>query len=190
MAKQDLLNKIVSEANEKAASIRADAKSRADALISAAEEESATLSESARKLSASSAPEVLKRRKSMAELEVKKILLESKQALISKSYEEALGRILASPKYSDLLFSMICSVAEEGDVVQFASSDDGKINETKILTAASKKLGFNLTAAKEKGDFRGGIVLLGKRYDKNLTLETELARLRAESGGVEKTLFS
>ena len=189
MAKQDLLDKIVSEANEKAASIRADAKARADALVSAAEEESAALSESARKLATSSAPEILKRRKSMAELEVRKIVLESKQELISKSYEEALARILASPKYPDLLLSMICSAAEEGDVVQFASSDE-KVNESKILAAASKKLGFSLTAAKEKGDFRGGIVLLGKRYDKNLTLETELARLRAQGGGVEKTLFS
>ena len=190
MAKQDLLDKIIAEANEKASSLRAEAKARADALISAAEEESAALSESARKLASSSAPEVLKRRRSMAELEVRKILLEGKQELISKSYQEALDRVVASPKYQDLLLSMICSSAEEGDSVQFALSDEGKINETKILSAASKKLGFALSAAKEKGDFRGGIVLLGKHYDKNLTLESELARLRAEKGGVDKVLFS
>ena len=103
MAKQDLLDKIIAEANEKASSLRAEAKARADALISAAEEESAALSESARKLASSSAPEVLKRRRSMAELEVRKILLEGKQELISKSYQEALDRVVASPKYQDLL---------------------------------------------------------------------------------------
>ena len=182
------MDKIVSEANEKAASIRADAKARADSLILAAEDESAALSESARKLASSSAPEVIKRRKSMAELEVRKILLEAKQSLIAKAYEQAAERVLSSKSYPDLLVSMITSAAEEGDLVMFASSDEGRINESKILSAAKAKLGFPIAASKEKGDFMGGIVLLGKSYDKNLTLETELARLR-ESGGAEKALF-
>ena len=188
MAKQDLLDKIVGEAEEKAASLRADAKRKADEIVASAEEERAALSESARKLASSSAPDVLKRRRSMAELEVRKILLASKQEMIAKAYEEAAVRVLSSESYPALLVSMICSSAEVGDVVQFASSDEGRINESKILAAASKKLGFSIAAAKDKGDFRGGIVLLGKRYDKNLTLESELARLRGQ-GGAEKLLF-
>lgn len=190
MAKQDLLCKIRAEAEEKAATVRAEAKARADELVYAAKEESVALSESARKLASSSSPEVIRRRRSMAELEVRKMILGSKQKIIGEAYEKAIERILSSPAYPELLLAMIVSQAEEGDSILFSEADKKRLDVQKIASQAEKKTGFSLPIAKEKGDFRGGIVLLGKRFDKNLTLETELERIRSEKDSAAETLFS
>lgn len=190
MAKQELLDKIIEDAEERARAILSDAEAKADALTSAAEEERVTLLDSARKMSASAAPETIKRRKAMAELESRKLVLGAKQALIAEAYHRALVSIKESDRYETLLVKMILSVAEDGDGVIFAASDFGRVNREKVVAAASKEGGVKLVLIDEKGDFDGGIVLRGKDCDKNLSLEVELESLRSEEDVCAKVLFS
>ena len=189
MAKQELLNKILGDAEERARVIISEAEAKADQLIAAAEEERATLVDSARKMAASAAPETLKRSRAMAELEGRKLVLGEKQALITEAYREALVAIKKSDKYPSLLVKMILSSAEDGDEVIFAAEDSKRLDPRKIVAEASKQGGIKLVVSKEKGDFDGGIVLRGKDCDKNLSLEVELASLRAEEDLCAKALF-
>jgi len=189
MAKQDLLNKILGDAEARAKEIKSEAEIKADAMRAAAEEERATLIEGVRKLSSATAPDTLKRARSMADLEVKKILLSVKQDVLAKAYEKAADALIKGAQYQALLASMIASAAEKGDVVVFSTSDKGKVNIAKVLRAVKEKTGLDLKAAEEYGAFRGGIVLRGQACDKNLTLEVELEALRSTGKMKYDTLF-
>ena len=190
MAKQELLDKIIGDAEERAREIISEAEAKSAAMIAAAEEERAALLETARKVSSAAAPEVIRRRKAMAELEGRKLVLEEKQKLISDTYRKALLAIKESDRYEALLVGMILSVAEDGDSVVFASSDYDRLDRKKILADAMKKGNIRLTESAEKGDFDGGIVLRGKSCDKNLSLEVELDTIRSEENSTAKQLFS
>ena len=190
MAKQELLDKILSDAEERARTIVAEAEGKAASQVAAAEEERAALLDSARKMASAAAPETIRRRKSMAELEGRKLVLSEKQALIGEAYQKALLAVKASDKYEALLVKMILSVAEDGDSVIFAASDVDKVDRKKILADAMKQAGIRLTEDKEKGSFLGGIVLRGKDCDKNLSLEVEIENLRSEEDTCAKALFS
>ena len=190
MAKQELIDKIVGDAEERAKVILSEAEAKADALLAAAEEERAALKESARKMADAARPETVKRRRSMAELEGRKLVLAEKQALIAESYRKALDVLRKSDRYEALLTAMILSAAETGDGVIFAASDFDRVNRKKVVDDANKKSGLGLVLLEEKGDFNGGIVLRGKSCDKNLTLEVELESVRAEGDPCAKVLFN
>lgn len=189
MARQELLDRIARDADDRARAILAEAEAKADSLLAAAEEERSLLLDGARKVAEASRPEVIKRRKAMAELEGRKLVLSEKQSLIAEAYREALREIKVSDRYDSLLVAMIASAAEEGDGVIFSSSDFGKVDRAKVVAAASKKCGKKLALLEEKGDFDGGIVLRGKDCDKNLSLEVELATLRSEEDVCARVLF-
>ena len=189
MAKQELLDKILGDAKERARVTIAEAESKADALLAAAEEECAAMQESARKLAAAARPETLKRRRSMAELEVRKAILREKQTQIAKVYEQAILAVRESKSYPLLLTKMIVSSAEDGDGVIFASCDAKKVDRAKIVAAAEKEAGVKLTLLDELGSFGGGIVLRGKECDKNLSLEVELESIRSEEDVSAQVLF-
>ena len=189
MAKQDLLDKIVRDAEERARAILSEAEAKADALTAAAEEERAALTDSARKMATAARPETVRRREAMAELEGRKLVLAEKQALISESYRVALDQIRKDPRYESLLVNMILSAAEKGDEVIFAADDYGRVDCKKVIADANKKSGLALTLSEEKGDFGGGIVLRSKDCDKNLTLDVELETLRASDDPTANVLF-
>jgi len=189
MAKQELLDKIIADAEERARQILSEAESKSASLVSSAEEERAALLENARKIATSAAPETIRRRKAMAELEGRKLVLEAKQAMIREAYQKALLAVKQSDKYEELLVKMILSVAEDNDVVVFAASDFDKVDRRKIVAEAAKRGKLTLTASDEKGSFNGGIVLRGKDCDKNLSLEVELDALRSEEDVCAKALF-
>ncbi len=189
MAKQELLNKIISDAEERARAILSEAQAKVDSMLAQAEEERSLLLDHARKTAEADRPETIKRRKSMAELEGRKLVLQGKQEMISKAYGEALRVIKESKEYEDLLVAMILSAADKEDGVIFAESDWKKVDREKVVAAANKKGGLKLTLLNEKGDFDGGIVLRGKDCDKNLSLEVELAALRSEEDVCAKVLF-
>ena len=189
MAKQELLDKILGDAEERARVIVSEAEAKADALLAAAEEERAALTESARKMAAAAWPETVKRRRAMAELEGRKLVLAEKQALIKEAYREALKVLRESDRYEVLLVKMILSSAEKGDGVIFAAADFDRVDRKKVVAEANKASGLDLVLLNEKGDFDGGIVLRGKDCDKNLSLEVELENLRAEEDVCAKVLF-
>lgn len=190
MAKQQLLDKIISDAEERARQVVAEAESKAASMVAAAEGERAALMDSAEKMASAQAPETIRRRKAMAELEGRKLVLAERQALIREAYQKALVAVKNSDKYEALLAAMIASSAEENDTVVFAASDFDKVDRKKVIAEASKKTGFRLTLSDEKGAFDGGIVLRGKDCDKNLSLEVELMTLRSEEDVCAKVLFS
>lgn len=124
--------------------------------------------------------DALERSQVVSNLDCKKIILNAKKATIDKAFDEAVADIMKDKKgYLSLLEKMISSCAEDGDEV-IICQEDSKVITKKFISDLSKKIDKKLTLSEEYGDFVGGVILSGKNYDKNLTLELELGAIRQD----------
>lgn len=176
--KENIINKILSDADARCQEILSQANAslrttldKCDAQITAEEQTLAARIDEQSK-------ERLKNRLSSAELEARKYKLSAKQRLIAECYNKAQERMAnASDKErAAFISSLIKRFAEKGEAVRVSAADVGIVTD-KFLD------GFNLglTLDKKRHNFRGGIILIGKGYEKNLTLETVTEYLREQT---------
>lgn len=119
--------------------------------------------------------EIIRRKITSANLEVKKNILAKKQELMSSAFSEAIRLIKSDKNYSEMIKSML-TYAESGDAIRF-SSYDKEIFDEKWLEAYSSETGKKLVFG-GYGDFSGGVIISGVGSDKNLSLEVELKSVR------------
>ena len=116
------------------------------------------------------AEEVIKRRLTVADLDVRKIILKAKQDAIGEVLKEAYEKLCALKKteYLKLVEKTVGQAADIGDEIVLSS--DGVINKEDV-----KKLGVfsakKLSVSEKAGDFKGGVYLIGKTCDKDLTFK-------------------
>ena len=117
--------------------------------------------------------EIVSRRLTVADLDVRKIVLEAKSKVIEKSFEIALEKLCALPKeqYLGLVKKLIEENAEEGDVVMLSSDNVISEEDVKKLEVYKAK---KLTVSKDKITEKGGVVLIGVSCDKTLTFRSVL----------------
>ena len=125
--------------------------------------------------------DALSRSAVVANLDCKKLMLNAKKDVINKVFDEA-AEVISSDKkaYLSLIESMICSCCEDGDEVVICERD-AKVITKKFIGDISKKIGKKLTLCATFGEFKGGVLLIGKNYDKNLTLDLELQSVREKT---------
>ena len=178
--KENIINKILSDADTKCQKILDAANEQAKSIIAAAEASIAKdKSELDARIAATTA-ERIRNSVATAELEGKKYRLNSKQALISKCYSVAYEQLL---KQSDkerlaLIGTLLDKYAEKGETV-YVAAQDGKLVTQKYLDGFDKglKLGKRYIAAD------GGIVLEGDGYEKDLTLSRIIRYAREQTEG-------
>lgn len=189
---QKIIDKILSDATHDAGEMLSEAIKKAEALVAAkqaeVDAEYALAVEEARK----AGEEVVRRRLTVADLEVRKLLLSAKKEAVDKAFEKGLEKLLSLPKsdYCALVERMVAASADDGDVVVVSENDKNVLTKA-FFAEISKKIGKKLTLSDTFGNFRGGVMLLGKGVDKNLTFESELGLLRDEvEPEVAKIMFS
>ena len=189
---QKIIDKILSDAKHDAGEMLSEALKKAEALVAAKQSEADAEYDISVEEARKAGEEVVRRRLTVADLEVKKLLLSAKKQAVDEAFEESLKKLLALPKeeYTALVGSMIASAADDGDVVVISENDKNVLTKA-VFDKISAKIGKKLTLSDTFGNFRGGVMLLGKGVDKNLTFESELALLRDEvEPEVAKIMFS
>lgn len=189
---QKIIDKILSDATHDAGEMLSEALKKAEALVAAKQAEADAEYDLSVEEARKAGEEVVRRRLTVADLEVKKLLLSAKKQAVDEAFEESLKKLLALPKeeYTALVGSMIASAADDGDVVVISENDKNVLTKA-VFDKISAKIGKKLTLSDTFGNFRGGVMLLGKGVDKNLTFESELALLRDEvEPEVAKIMFS
>lgn len=189
---QKIIDKILSDAKHDAGEMLSEALKKAEALVAAKQAEADAEYDLSVEEARKAGEEVVRRRLTVADLEVKKLLLSAKKQAVDEAFEESLKKLLALPKeeYTALVESMIASAADDGDVVVISENDKNVLTKA-FFDKISAKIGKKLTLSDTFGSFRGGVMLLGKGVDKNLTFESELALLRDEvEPEVAKIMFS
>ncbi len=167
MEKQVISEKIISDANAKAQSIVETSLSDVESLLSQASLNAEKAVQEARLQAEKDGQLLIERRKTLAKLDAKKMVLDSKQALIARAFAFAQNKLtsLSSGEYLDFIERLLNAHAEKGDVVllcQSALVSEGQISSLKI----AKDL---LLSVKRGENFGGGIKLLGEKCDKDLS---------------------
>lgn len=178
--KENIINKILSDADAKCRKILEQAKAQAQAIIDGAE---ASIAKDKTELDAriaTATAERVSKRVATAELDGKKYRLNAKQAVISKCYSVAYELLT---KQSDkerlaLIGTLLDKYAERGETV-YVAEKDGRLVTQKYLDGFDKglKLGKRYIVAD------GGIVLEGDGYEKDLTLSRIIRYAREQSEG-------
>ena len=185
--KENIINKILSDADAKCEKILEQANAEAQSIVAAADVAIARDKADLDERIAASTAERIRNRVATAELEGKKYRLNKKQQLISRCYDVAYEQLL---KQSDkerlaLIASLLDKHAEKGETV-YICEKDSKLVTQKFLDGFNK----GLKLGKKYVNTDGGVVLEGDGYEKDLTLRTIIrySREQTEAKVAEKLL--
>ncbi|MDE6275131.1 MAG: hypothetical protein K2M75_01190 [Clostridia bacterium] len=188
--KEAIIQKIIDDAKAVADANIAEANDTANQIFARAKRQIDRFTESNSGRTDALYQEALERSQVVANLDAKKLLQGKKKQIIDKAFDETLDAVKADQKtYLALIEKMILSCCEDGDEVIVAKEDD-KIITKKLIADLAKKSKKSLTKSDEFGDFKGGVILSGKNYDKNLTLELELSLIKEKiESNIDGILF-
>lgn len=184
-----IIDKIIEDAETKAAEIISIANAEAEKSIADGNSWAERYkSEQNAILNAANEDKVL-RRKTVAELDVKKIVLKAKQDAIESVFDSAYKKLclLNKAEYLSFLKKLLEKYAEEKDTVILSSDNIISEKDLSDLKVVSDK---HLTVSDVKGDFIGGVMLVGKICDKDLTFKSIVNESKSEFvSEVSKELF-
>lgn len=190
--KELIINNIIASAENSAAGIIADANAEKDASLEKLRNELSFLRAEAIANAELSAVEYSKRRQTLSALDERKAILQAKQMVLDSVYHQVGSKILnmIDNIYRDFMGGIVAKYAEDGDMIEVTERDSKRLNGDWV-DSLTKKLKLRLTLLSDHPEGRGGLVLIGKKYDKNLLLDNMLNDLRAATEGeVAKRLFT
>lgn len=188
--KTAVIDKIISDAQAAADALRQDARQKAEKIVSAAQK----AADAYRKEALSGGEErvalALERAKSVDALDSRRELSACKSALLDEVFALAAKALKEDKKaYKAYLARVIKENAEDGDKVVICKEDE-KVVTAAFIASIAKCAKKKITLGSARGEFAGGVVLSGDRYDKNLTLEEDMRLIREECEPlVAKALF-
>ncbi len=183
MSKEAIIEKILTDAEERVAQIRSESIAKAEEIAALSNEECNLLRAKNKENIATMIEDVKRRGLTVAELDARKQTLLAKTQILDQVYESALEKVrnLDKDTYKALILGML-EYAEDGDIVVISEREKDVVTEEVVRDLAKRK-GISLTLQKEYGSFDGGLVFSGGGVDKNFTLKEEIAGLREETEG-------
>ena len=185
--KENIINKILSDADAKCQEIIARAQAQAEQTKAIAKALSDAETQSVAKRLASLSAEREHNLKASAMLEARKYRLGKKQQLISRCYDKALATLksLSGKDKEKFLAKLIETYADKGETVLICKADKDIVTQ-KFLDGFNKKL----VLGKNFAEIEGGLILQGDGYDKDLSLTKVLAAIRNDTeASVANALF-
>ncbi len=185
---QLIIDSILKEAKDKADNIVQKAQKEAQMNVKSAKDKADNYRQSKLPNRNAYIDELVDRAKVISDIEARKILSAKKTSIIDDVFK-LVEADLKSKKYEfdyiNIVQTMIIKYAQDGDVITFAKSDK-EIFNNKFLKELSGEIGKKFIFNEEYGDFSGGVIISNKKYDKNLTLETEFREIRED---IESKLY-
>lgn len=180
MSIEQIKDKIIESAHEDARRIFDKGRMESRAKVYEAQRMAKIKVEEAREKAISDAMTLKSRRKSMANLEARKMHLAAKQEVISSCFEEALAELKKLPKeqYIKMLSTKLAEMGiKEGEILMNKKDRDSIGKE---FLSGLNKTGQKFTLSEETIDAAGGFVLRIGRIEMDSTLEMMLASIREE----------
>ena len=166
-----IINKILSDAKEKAKSIE-DTSVYNHAMREKAHKDWAEEFLRAQRVQLKEeCSQLIDRKVTLAGLDKRKLLLKTKQDLIDEVLNLAHEKMCKMKKddYLAFVLKLIRESADDGD--EIVLSKDGVLCERDFKGTLNEK---HLSISSERGDFVGGVILIGKNCDKDLTFRSIL----------------
>ncbi|MDR0855762.1 MAG: hypothetical protein LBN25_05280 [Christensenellaceae bacterium] len=175
-----LLEAIKQETAASVAEITAAANAKSCVIIEEAETKAAEIVNTANAKAERTSSEAITRANAAAASEIIKAERKAVGDGISKAFELTLSAIKALPteKYLNYILELLKN-AENGETVLIADNDKDIITKD-FIAAAAKKYGIDIKLG-GFADIKGGIILVGVKTDKNLSLESEIKLFRGDN---------
>ena len=186
-----ITDKIIADAEAKAAALVKNAGEAAEKYLAEVKASAAADRETALNEAKAQAKDLIGHRLSLSGLETNRDELRARRGAVDKAFADAIKRLCerGGDEYVSIISRMIKKHGRDGDTVLLGKGDEKRITK-EIIADISKSLKINLTLSKDAGDFTGGIMLLSKYSDKNLTFESIFGMLREKiEPEVAKILF-
>ena len=179
--KEVIIEKIIKDAVDVSNDNISKAQKEADAILAKAKEQAKEYADVTLPKGDSQADEIKTRRAMVANLDCKKIVLSKKTELVDDVFKAVADKMRSKDKkgYIALIKNMIKASADDNDRVVICEKDKDIITQ-KEIDSISKEIGKKLTLSKTFGDFDGGVMLCGDKFDKNLTFELEFEQIKDE----------
>ena len=173
MAKQDIVERILSDAQAEANSIIENANQKAAKILADAEDYAKRETTATEQECQAYAQDVMDKKAAAARLECAKIALAEKRKVLDYIYAVALARLKERATEEGVAFygNLLEKYADDGDVVYFAENFD-KADEVSSLPVFAKK-GLSVGTTRAKID--GGMLLVGKKADKDVSFAALVA---------------
>jgi len=185
--KENIINKILADADNKCAEILATAELQAQETTNLAKAFADAETQSMSRRLETLAVERERNSLANADLEARKYKLSQKQRLIGVCYDKALNTLakMSDKDKSAFIGKILKTYAEKGETVFVCKADKNVVTQ-KFLDG----LNLGLILGKTYLDSAGGVILQGASYDKDLTLEKLVAHSREQTEArVAKALF-
>ena len=180
--KEVIIEKIIKDAIDVSNDNISKAQKEADEILAAANKTAKEYADAQLPKGDVQAEEIITRRAMVANLDCKRITLSKKTEIVDSIFNSVADYMRKKDKktYLALITNMIKKSASDGDVVVICEKDKDIITQ-KEIDAISKDAKKKLTLSKTFGDFDGGVMLCGEKFDKNLTFELEFEQIKEES---------
>lgn len=178
MGRQEIVDRIISDATEEADRIIAAAEQSAAEMIAQANASADSLMGEMRMRTEERAKSISDGRAAAARLDGAKILLGEKRRVIDVIYALAAEKLgsLSAASCLKLAERLISEYAEDGDEIIFSKDFPCAEQVCNLKAVADKKLKVSF----KKAEIDGGFILCGKKSDKDLSFGALLAADRAE----------
>ncbi len=181
MAVDDILKRIKADAEEAARKIVAEGQTAADAVADEGRARTDAQKKELRARAEQRAQEERNRITTLARLAARRELLDEKQALVDRVFDEAGGRIVAMEpsEYRKFITGLLLSTVESGDEEVLIGETESRLDQA-FLDSVSKELGKGggLKLASERRPIAAGFILRSGRVETNCALSTILRDAR------------
>lgn len=179
MGKEDIVNRILSDAEAGAAEILDEARKKAELILSGAKDHCDEETAAAKREAEAKAESIAEGRAAAARLDSNKIALAGKRQVISDIYARAHQKLCAlGESESVALYARLLSEnAEEGDEIELAQNFKYAKALSHLPVIAEKKLKISGVRA----NIDGGFILRGEKCDKDLSFDAILKADREEN---------
>lgn len=176
--KQAIISQIISAAEATAKSIVDAAQTEQNNALAQRAESDERKNSAALSRAEKNAEDGIKRSEMLARLDSKKNLLNVRQQAIGDVYLLVMEKLekLPDAKYCDLFAGYIAEYAHDGDSISICKNDESRLNRD-WLNRCAKQNNIKLDFA-EIHNYRGGIIIKGKKCDINCTLEALISEAR------------
>lgn len=178
MAFEDILKRIRDDGDKESGRIKKEAEEEAKRVLREAKKEAVSLKERMLQSARNSIRDEKKRILTMANLEVRKKLLERKQILIEEAFRKASSHLghLPDEEYRKAMKKMLLETVESGEEEVIISPEEKLINPA-FLNAVSAELSSKgrpgrLKLSSERRECKGGFVLRAGRKEVNNTFDS------------------
>ena len=181
MAVDDILKKIKTDGEEVARKIVAEGQAAADAVAREARTRADVQKKELRARAEQRAQEERNRITTLARLAARRELLDEKQALLDRVFDEAGKRIaeMEQGEYREFITGLLRSTVESGDEEVLIGKQESRLDQA-FLNSVSKELGLGggLKRASERRQIMAGFILRSGRVETNCALSTILRDAR------------